>query len=99
MAGVFLGGRVEALVGQHGALLDLEADFQERREGVGEITNAECSDQTADVAEFGDSSCHDESERPVNGDHGDPNELASFGRECREIYYIVLEVMRRMNRK
>jgi len=89
MASECLSGLIEWFLGQNGGLFDLKADFKEGREGVGEIANAECSDQTANVTEFGDSTCHDEGEGPIDRHHGDPDELTPFSCECREAYYIV----------
>jgi hypothetical protein len=92
MADERLSGLIEFFVRQYCGFFDLKADFKERREGVGEIANAECSDQTTNVTEFGDSTCHDEGQGPIAGYHGDPDELASLSCECREVYYFVLEV-------
>lgn len=84
-AGESLVNLVELLFGQDGALLDLEADFEERREGIGEVTDAKGADQRADISEFGDGTGHDEGEGPVDGDHADPDELSSLGCESREV--------------
>jgi len=43
MSGVFLSDLVECFVRQHGPLLDLEANFQERREGFWHST---CHDES-----------------------------------------------------
>lgn len=79
---------VELLFRQDGAFLDLEADLEERREGVGEVADAEGADEGADVAEFGDCSGHDEGEGPVDGDHADPDELSSLGCEGGEVCFL-----------
>lgn len=92
-AGELLIDLVELLFGQDGALLDLEADLEERREGVGEVANAEGADEGADVAEFGDGAGHDEGEGPVDGDHADPNNLSSLGCERGEVCVFVLDVV------
>lgn len=72
------------LFGQHGALLDLEADLEERREGVGEVADAEGADERLEVAEVGDGGGDDEGERPVHGHDSAPEDLASFGGESGE---------------
>jgi hypothetical protein len=82
---------VELLFGQDCAFLDLEADFEERWEGVGEVADAEGADQGANVTEFGDGTSHDEGEGPVDGNHADPDELSSFGCEGREVCVFVLD--------
>jgi hypothetical protein len=64
---------IKPLRRQHGALLDLEADLEEGREGVGEVADAEGADEGADVAELGDGAGHDEGEGPVDWDHEDPD--------------------------
>ncbi len=90
MARISLGVLVEGFAGEHGALLDLEADFQERREGVGEVADAEGADEGGDVAEFGDGAGDDEGEGPVDGDHGDPDEFSADGGKGGEICFFVL---------
>lgn len=95
----FLGFLVETFLGEDGALLDLEADLQERGEGVGEIADTEGADQTAEVTEFGNSSCHDEGERPVDGHTEAPEDLALLRCKSWEVCYTVLEFMSSLNKE
>jgi hypothetical protein len=60
MADVFLGCLVEGLFGQHGALLDVEADFEHGREGIGEVSDTERPDETREVTKVGNGSSNDE---------------------------------------
>lgn len=69
---------VKVLFGEHGGLLDHEADAQEGGEGVGEVADADGADEGAKVAEEGDGGGDDESEGPVDGDEDDPDELAGL---------------------
>lgn len=71
--------------------MDLEANLQQRRESVGEVANAEGSDQTAEVSELGYRGCDDESEGPVDGNDNYPEDLALLVGERGEVYSTVLE--------
>lgn len=72
-----LAGRgIPALTLLDSVALDHGAEGEKRREGVGELQNAEGGDEGAEVAEVGDGGGDDEGERPVDRDHADPDELA-----------------------
>ena len=90
MADILLRRLVEGLAGQHGALLDLEAELQQRGEGVGEVADAEGADQTAEVSEVGNGTSYHEGEGPVDGHHENPDGFAPLGGERREVCRLVL---------
>lgn len=53
MTNEFLGCLVEYFIGENGAFLDVETDLEDGGETVGEVTDAECADETGEVAEVG----------------------------------------------
>ena len=69
-------GWVEGFFREHGILLDLETKLENGWEGVCERKDANCADETRDVRELGDGCGDDEGQRPVGGDHGNPEDLA-----------------------
>jgi len=73
MANILLSVFVKDFIWEHCTFLDVEPDFEDGREAVGEVADAECSDETGEVAEIGDGCCDYETQGPVRGDHGDPD--------------------------
>ena len=70
---------VEGFLGQHSVLLDVEAELEEGREGVGEVADAEGADEGGDVADVGDCGGDYVGDGPVDGDDEDPGDFAAFG--------------------
>jgi len=67
---------VEALAGLKGVELDHVRDGEDGREGVGELQDADGGDDTRQAGEGGNASGDGERDGPVDGDHGDPGDLA-----------------------
>lgn len=78
LQGDLAGGRVEALAAAEGVLLDVEGEVQEGGEAVGELDDAEGGDEGDEAREVGDGGADDESDGPVYGDQGHPEELAAL---------------------
>jgi len=76
---VSAGFGIEGFFGEHGVLLDVEAEFQQGREGVGEVADAEGADEGGDVADVGDCRGDYVGDGPVDGDDEDPGDFAAFG--------------------
>lgn len=70
------GGRVEALAGEFGSLVDDVADVHHPGEGVGEVHHEDGADQADDAVEVGDRAGDDEGEDPVARAQEVPEELA-----------------------
>ena len=78
---VLLGKGIEDLLRHHGVLLDLEAERQQRGEGVRELQDADGAHEAGDGGELGDGRAHDERDAPVDGHEAHPEQLAARGGE------------------
>lgn len=84
--------RVEGLLGDHGVLLDLEAEGQDRGEGVRELQDADGAYEAGDVGELRDGGADYPGECPVGGHEGYPEELAGFGGERRGVHELLQDL-------
>lgn len=70
---------IKMLLWKHGVLLDIKTDFEQCWEGVGEVANTECTDQTRDISNVGDGCGDNIGNSPVNWYNKDPHDLATLG--------------------
>ena len=87
------GGRVEALVGAHGVLLDEVPERERGGEGVAELDDAEGGDDGDEAEEVRDGGGDDEGDGPVDGDDDGPQDFALVGRQRREFEQIHQDVV------
>lgn len=73
--GDLLAYRIESFALQHGVLLNLVAEHENRRERVRELQDTRCCNQSREVADLRSGSVNDEGETPINGDNGNPEKL------------------------
>jgi hypothetical protein len=64
------GARIEGFFREHGVFLDVVADEEDGREGVGELQDAEGADEGGEVGDLRDGGGDDPGEDPVDGDWG-----------------------------
>ena len=69
---------IEPLVRAQGVLSDVEGEVQRGGEGVCELDDADGGHDGGEAGEGGDGGADDEGDGPVDGDDGDPEELAVF---------------------
>lgn len=85
--------RVKCFLWKHGIFLNFDADVEDSWEGVGELQDAGSRDHGSDSCEFRDSSTDDEGDGPVDGNHADPEHLASLGGEWWTLEQILDDVL------
>ena len=69
---------IEPLAGLQGVLFHVEGNVQPGRESVCELDDADRGHDGGEAGEVGDGGADDEGDGPVDGDDGDPKELAHF---------------------
>ena len=87
------GGRIETLAGLHGMLPDFEAKHEERREGVGELQDADGGDEGGQVRELRDRGGDNEGDDPIDWHNAHPQELASLLGQRGKVEHIREEIV------
>ena len=85
--------RVKALAFDDSVFFDLITQHEERREGVGELEDADRGDETRQVAELRNGGRYNKGDAPIKRHEDDPADLAGLGGEAGEAEEIDEEVI------